>query len=513
MNDLMLSTPGVAIQELPFNAPTISGVATAIPAFIGPVTNTNAPDGDPLIGRSWRISGMREFEALFGVPDASEFIISVTKRINTEGALLGVDTSYQTAPERIPIGERLLYHAMDLYFSNQGGPCWIRPIDTTASAQTNYENAIIALESIDEITLNVILNTIEADAANYGVLVTNSLNSCRRMKDRFTISDVQDARPGGAVTNLTLGSPINDMVTTTYRDNVTAVAEDILKYGAAYMPYLNSLIPVLYDPENPATVMVDSGSQLETYDAEGNLTTTADLLPVPTANLALSDVFFQGDPADTTGTPGEKAIVAAVQALLDGTYVMMPPSPAMAGIYALVDRILGVQVAPANVAVSNVTGPALTITDAEQGLLNVDTTSGKSVNVIRAFTGRGTLVWGARTLAGNSGDWKFINRRRTAIYLEESIGDALEAFVFQPNVPKTWVRVKRMIEGFLLNEWRAGTLSGPTAPDAFDVSIGLGSTMTQQDITDGVMRVLVRAVLPGPAEKIILQFTQKALVA
>ena len=256
-----------------------------------------------------------------------------------------------------------------------------------------------------------------------------------------------------------------------------------------------------------------SSAQLVTFDDEGNQTATADLLPDPTANLALSDVFFQGDPGDAANIPGEKAVLEAVQALLDETYVVMPPSPAIAGIYALVDRILGVQVAPANVGVNDVTGPALTITDAQQGLLNVDTTSGKSVNAIRAFTGRGTLVWGGKTLAGNSGDWKFINRRRTAIYLEESIADALEMFVFQNNVPKTWVRVKRMIEGFLLNEWRAGTLSGPTAPDAFDVSIGLGSTMTQQDITDGVMRVLVRAVLPGPAEKIILQFTQKALVA
>jgi phage tail sheath protein FI len=515
MNDLMLSTPGVAIQELPFNVPTINGVATAIPAFIGPVDTANAPDGDPLIGRSWRINSLREFKALFGTPSPSDFEIYVEKRIDTEGALLGVDVSYQTPPERNPSGERLLYHALDLYFSNGGGPCYIRPIDDQGggASQTEYEQALVALESIDEITLNVVLNTIGADAANYGALVTESLNSCRRMKDRFTLCDVQNAQPGGSVSNLNIGTPMNNAVTSEFRDNVMAVAEDILKYGAAYIPYLNTLMPVFYDRNNPTTVQIHSTSQLVTFDAEGNQSGTTDLLPDPTANLALSDAFFQGDPTNTTNIPGEKAIVEAVLALLDKTYVTMPPSPAMAGIYARVDRIQGVQVAPANVAVSNVTGPALTITDSEQGVLNVDLTSGKSVNAIRAFTGRGTLVWGSRTLAGNSGDWKFINRRRTALYLEESIGEALEAFVFQPNVPKTWVRVKRMIEGFLLNEWRAGTLSGPTAPDAFDVSIGLGSTMTQQDITDGIMRVLVRVVLPGPAEKIILQFTQKALVA
>lgn len=513
MTNLMLSTPGVAIQELPFNTPTIAGVATAIPAFIGPVRNTNAPDGTTLIGSTWRISSLPEFEALFGIPAASSFNIRADKRIDQNGALLGVDVSYQVAPERIPTGQRLFYHALQLYFDNGGGPCHIRPIDTTANAQANFEDAITALESTDEITLNVIVNSIGADAANYGTLATASMQSCNRMQDRFTIADVIDARPGGIVDNSGIPSTLGQDVTTEFRNRVTAVSEDVLKYGAAYIPYLNTNMPVLYQA---GTVDIDAASQLITFDAEGNQTGTADLFTNGGADLPLSDDFFQGvvdlvTPANSQ--PGEKPVVEAVLKLLTGTTLIMPPSPAMAGIYARVDRQRGVQVAPANVGVMNTIGPALAITDEEQGLLNVDPTSGKSVNAIRFFTGRGTVVWGARTLAGNSGDWKFVNRRRAAIYLEESIGDALEAFVFEPNVSKTWVRVKRMIEGFLLNEWRAGTLAGPTAADAFEVSIGLGTTMSQQDIVDGIMRVLVRVALPGPAEKIILQFTQKAQAA
>lgn len=511
MNDLMLSTPGVAIQELPFNAPTINGVATAIPAFIGQIRPV--PAGAPVrVGTAWRISAFPEFVALFGEPDPSPVVVHVDKRVTPDDALIDVRVRFQTDPEIIPTGARMLYYAVNHYFRNGGGPCYIRPIDDSGNGlQDNYLNAIDDLEKIDEITLNVILNSIGASVTEYGALVTASLNSCRRMKDRFTISDVQDAHPGGSVNNA-IGSDINATVTSEYRNNIGAVSEEILKYGSGYIPYLHSLMPLLYDRENPTSVTVHAGSQ-RIEVADDGTETPGDLLPNPPGDTPLSDAFFQGVEAVPVTNAGEKAVVAAVQALLDSTYVMMPPSPAMAGIYAKVDNIQGVHVAPANVGLSSVTGPALFITDAEQGLLNVDTTSGKSVNAIRAFTGRGTLVWGARTLAGNSGDWKFINRRRTALYLEESIADALEAFVFQPNVPKTWVRVKRMIEGFLLNEWRAGTLSGPTAPDAFDVSIGLGSTMTQQDITDGVMRILVRAVLPGPAEKIILQFTQKALVA
>ncbi|WP_147114392.1 phage tail sheath subtilisin-like domain-containing protein [Tateyamaria sp. syn59] len=511
MNDLMLSTPGVAVLEQSAFPQSIAGVATAIPAFIGPVENPTSPDGTTLVGNTWRISSFEDFKFLFGTPTPSTFLIHVDKFVDQEGGLLGTDVRYVNQPERVPTGARLLFHGMDHYFANGGGPCHIRPIDAAATQQ-DYVDAIRALESIDEITINVILNTIGANAVNYGALVTASLQSCRRMKDRFTIADVFEARPGGAVDNANPSPSLAELVTSEFRDNVTTVAEDELKYGAAYMPDLNTTMPILFDPD---TVDIDDASQLITVDAEGNEDGGADLFSGGN-DLPLSDGFFQGvidtvTPANST--PGEKNVEAEVLALLGRTSLIMPPSPAMAGIYARTDRQRGVHVTPANVGVNNITGPALAITDAEQGLLNVDPTSGKSVNAIRAFTGRGTLVWGGRTLAGNSGDWKFINRRRTALYLEESIATALEQFVFQPNEPKTWVRANRMISGFLLNEWRAGTLTGPTAPDAFDVTIGLGTTMTQQDIIDGLMRILVRVAIPGPAEKIILQFTQKAQAA
>ena len=51
------------------------------------------------------------------------------------------------------------------------------------------------------------------------------------------------------------------------------------------------------------------------------------------------------------------------------------------------------------------------------------------------------LVWGARTLDGNSLDWRYINVRRTMIMLEESIRLAAKAFVFEPNVANTWVTI------------------------------------------------------------------------
>ena len=92
--------------------------------------------------------------------------------------------------------------------------------------------------------------------------------------------------------------------------------------------------------------------------------------------------------------------------------LLTPPSGAVVGIYASVDRERGVFKAPANVSIQSVIGPAIKITDEEQDNLNVDSLAGKSVNAIRSFTGRGTLVWGARTLAGNDNEWRYVPVRR-----------------------------------------------------------------------------------------------------
>ena len=123
--------------------------------------------------------------------------------------------------------------------------------------------------------------------------------------------------------------------------------------------------------------------------------------------------------------------------------------------------------------------------------------------------GRGVLVWGARTLDGNSQDWRYINVRRTLIMLEQSIYYAAQAYVFAPNDAGTWQTVKTMIENFLNNQWKAGALAGTKPGDAYDVSVGLGSTMTGNDILDGYMRVTVRVAPVRPAEFIVITFQQK----
>ncbi len=187
---------------------------------------------------------------------------------------------------------------------------------------------------------------------------------------------------------------------------------------------------------------------------------------------------------------------------------MQPPSGAIAGIYAHTDRTRGVWKAPANVSLNGVSAPAVKLDDAEQAGLNVHT-SGKSVNAIRAFSGKGILVWGARTLAGNDNEWRYIPVRRFFIMVEESLRRAFESFVFETNDANTWVNVRAMTENFLTLQWRTGALQGATPDEAFFVSVGLGETMTARDILEGRMIVEIGMAAVRPAEFIILRFIQK----
>lgn len=184
------------------------------------------------------------------------------------------------------------------------------------------------------------------------------------------------------------------------------------------------------------------------------------------------------------------------------------PSATIAGIYAQIDNARGVWKAPGNVSISSILGPAVILTDKDQEELNMPS-SGKAINAIRYFTNEGTKVWGVRTLDGNSQDWRYINVRRTMIFLEESIKNAARSYVFEPNDANTWLNMKCMIENFLRDFWKRGGLAGSSPEDAYSVHIGLGETMMPEDILEGIMRITVLVAVSHPAEFIEITFQQQ----
>ena len=198
-----------------------------------------------------------------------------------------------------------------------------------------------------------------------------------------------------------------------------------------------------------------------------------------------------------------------ITALLSKQTVTLSPSAAIAGVIAAVDHSIGSWKAPANVSLNAVAGPSVKISNAEQAGLNVDATAGKSINAIRAFNGKGTLVWGARTLAGNSNEWRYIPVRRLFIQMESDIRRATSYAVFEPNNAITWTKLRTQVESYLTRLWQDGGLAGASPAEAFFVRVGLGETMDEQDILEGRLNVTIGAAAVRPAEFVIFTFTHK----
>ena len=197
--------------------------------------------------------------------------------------------------------------------------------------------------------------------------------------------------------------------------------------------------------------------------------------------------------------------------------ILIPPAAHVCGIMARTDNNRGVHKAPANEIVrgiittnlSNTHRPLSVIyTKDDQNLLN-----SQGINIIRDFrsTRRGIRVWGARTLASDP-DWTYVNIRRFFLFMEESIDEGTQWVVFEPNSPSTWSRVRRGVTSFLNILWREGALEGATPKDAFFVKCDR-TTMTQDDIDNGRLIMVIGVAPVKPAEFVIFRIGQKTMEA
>ncbi|WP_298774528.1 phage tail sheath C-terminal domain-containing protein [uncultured Shewanella sp.] len=267
----------------------------------------------------------------------------------------------------------------------------------------------------------------------------------------------------------------------------------------------------LYRDKNDVNNYLNASGQIivNTLDAKGEL---ADSVGngeriAATVNLTI--------PLSTLNTAGHALSSTAaynqVKSLLSKHYLQLPPSAAIAGVMAKTDAQFGVWKAPANVALAQVVEPTINIDNGEQEDLNVDINAGKSINAIRSFVGKGTLVWGARTLDGNSNEWRYVPVRRLFNMVEESVKKASYFAVFEPNTPFTWLKIKTTIEGYLETLYKQGAFFGASPDQAFFVNVGLGQTMTEGDINNGIMNIEIGLAAVRPAEFIVLTFSHKSI--
>ena len=400
-------TPGVYVREITGFPTSVTGVATAVPVFIGHTARATYGSLKPT-----QVSSLAEYEQNFG------------------GAMPGFN----------------LYESMALFFLNGGGACFVVSVgdgaDGVDAAKLAAGLAAAGLQSGPTMIAmpDAVLLAPDPGSAGPGTIPTSAafqsliramLAQCGTLGDRIALFDLYG-------TDAIAGSkPPADQagIDACVANFQKAVGDNFLSYGAAYFPFLQV----------------------------------------------------------ATGAAGK--------------FRLLPPSGAMAGIFTANDATRGVWNAPANVTLSGIHDVSLKLTDAQQGPLNAPL-NGKSVNAIRDFLNRNDVVWGARTLDGNSNDYRYIQVRRTLIYIEQSIKTALAPFVFAANNGQTWVTVTGMISNFLETLWVQGGLMGDKASDAFTVQCGLGSTMTAEDILNGYMVVAVTLAMVHPAEFIELTFKQ-----
>ena len=183
------------------------------------------------------------------------------------------------------------------------------------------------------------------------------------------------------------------------------------------------------------------------------------------------------------------------------------PSGVVAGVIATSDGSRGVWKAPAgiNAALSGVQSMTYRLTDPENGLLNP-----LGLNCFRTFPGYGSVLWGARTLAGAdalASQWKYVPVRRMALFLEQSLYRGTQWVVFEPNDEPLWAAIRLNVSSFMQTYFLKQAFQGQTADEAYFVKCD-NETTTQTDIDNGIVNILVGFAPLQPAEFVVIQIEQ-----
>lgn len=492
-----LATPGVYIEEKSSFGSSVVPVQTAIPAFIGYTQKASRGSKD-LTNEPTKISSLGQYEELFGGAPETKFTIETSEDFITGFQLSFVENT-----------RFLMHNSMRFFYANGGGDCYIVSVgsydETIDAGKLNDPKGggLASLEKHLEPTLVVVPDAILLSEADCYSLQAAILSHCGfKMKNRFAILDVYNGTQERTFDDEDAISKFRE-----------GVGSNFLMWGASYYPFLNTTLVKSSEIDYTKIENLDGLVEVLTKEVADNLASesitearaegiTAEINKISEEND--SDAVNSLHSTLTVISPKLNMIISEMSEMLN----LMPPSSAMAGAYSMVDFTASVAQSPANISLGSVISPAVNINNDNQEDLNLPL-NGKAVNAIRSFQGKGVLVWGARTLDGNSKDYRYISVRRTMTYLEQSIKFAAEAFVFSPNNSTTWSTLRATVINFLNNQWQSGLLAGQSPEDAFEVQIGLGSTMTPNDILDGVLKMTIKVAITRPAEFIVITFEQQ----
>lgn len=548
------------MKEISKFPPSVAGVATAIPAFIGFTQKPEHKDNDK--PQAVRINSLLDYENLFGA---------------------GPELELDDTGKKLQKHNFVLYDSIRLFYDNGGGTCYVVSVGdykTAAFEAKQYTDGLEPLKKVDEVTLLVAPDAaMLLDKEQLGTVHKAMLTQCVELGDRFAILDpkktddlntaLKDFRENVGSNGLSYGAAYYPYLKTTYTKDISfdemlkiadikEKAQKINQFNDYYSKKTLELIISPFEEEvktltsqiealtteigkltNKTEKAAKTKEKEDTEEEKGKIEEKINELKkfsitdkgiLQYEEKDITDKTFDDKPLgkEMYGViipaipeiKNKKALMAkAFAAQIDGyaeklaelqdEASIITPSGAIAGIYVATDGNKGVWQAPANMSLAAIGAVTEIISDNDQAGMNVDDNAGKSVNAIRFFTGKGILVWGARTLDGNSNEWRYVSVRRLFNYVEESVQKSTNWAVFQPNDANTWVKIQCQIENFLNNLWRDGALAGPTPDKAYYVKVGQDITMTADDINRGYLIVEIGIAAVRPAEFIVLKFSHK----
>ncbi|WP_046007323.1 phage tail sheath family protein [Pseudoalteromonas rubra] len=515
-----IKTPGVYIDDVNAFPNSVVPVATAVPAFVG-YTPAAEYQGKSYLNKAQKITSFAEFQAIYmkeNPPPPADpsvqyhpeyYLIESEQQPDTGDYLTIAGRYYSVVADSGSI--YYLYNSVRWFYENGGGDAYIVSVGTHGNSTgkpgavgTQGVNPNVKLDELQAglsllkneqaPTMYICPEATLLPVADNGTLMQSMLLQAGEMQTAICLFDI-------------IGGKAPDPITYTqdievFRNNTGSKG---LKFGAAYYPFVGTTL-MQTDEINYTNLCGGDLLQLQAL-----------LSPESAPNPAAEQIIAKINQNDGSMTASQyhAALLSASQTysqiishvLQDAN--VLPPGGGMAGVYTVNDNEMGVWHAPANTPIVGAASLPIRLSDSQQENLNVDAITGKSVNAIRFFNGLGILVWGARTLDGNSQDWRYIAVRRTMTFIEQTCQQAIRAYALAPNDANTWGAIKSEISSFLTGVWKEGGLQGSQAADAFRVECGLGTTMTSDHLLNGFLKVTVKVAVVRPAEFIVLEFEQE----
>lgn len=509
--------PGVYVEELPSGVRTITGVATAITAFVGqalwgpintPVRIQSYADYERQFGGLWLKSPLSYAVQQYFLNGGSDAIVIRVVGGNATAGTASVGSLNLTAKSPGAWSTGLLASVSDaeggddlfnLTISRKVQPSPLQealgqtpaPIDleifrnvSVLPDSPRYVNKVLAQESS---LVNVVAPAAGSTPATTAPAATTTPVEFRDGVDGDLPTYAEYLGNEGQQTGLFAleQADLFNMLVIPPRTLDAAVADD-----PAGLTLLRTALA--YCEERRAFLLVDPPSGWNRPADVTNASGGVDSLGLRSKNAA---IYFPN--------------VKVPDPLRDFRLEEFPPSAIMAGIYARTDVQRGVWKAPAGIdaVLSGVSQLAYNMTDKENGILNPI-----GVNCLRTFPIYGNIAWGARTLDGadaKASEWKYIPVRRLALFLEESLYRGTKWVVFEPNDEPLWSQIRLNIGAFMNNLFRQGAFQGSSPSEAYFVKCDKETT-TQNDINLGIVNIIVGYAPLKPAEFVILKFQQIA---